>query len=374
VNAIFLTLANRHPVPSYENDRHSRQGKRGANAIHRTLNHPAISAVFTKLRNILRLILIAILAQAYLFFSIVQAEPIRLAYSAISGAMAPLWVAQDYGYFRRQGLDLQLLYIGGGSVVTQALIGGDVQFVRLGANSVVQASLRGAGIKMIGNTINTLVFSLMSRPEIQTVKELKGKKIGVTRLGGSTDFALDLALKKWGLKRGADVAVIQTGGMPQLLGAITGGIVDAGVVSPPTNLSAAKLGLKELVDFGEIGIVYPNSPLATSQQFLDRNRTTALRVLQAYAEGIHRVRTDKEGTMKVLAKYTKVNDSEILAELYRIYGVKYLEPIPRVRLDAVEEVLRSEVKTATAAKASDFVDNSLVAELEQQGLFQTLYR
>ena len=78
--------------------------------------------------------------------------------------------------------------------------------------------------------------------------------------------------------------------------------------------------------------------------------------------------------MKVLARYTKVNDPEILAELYRIYGVKYLEPIPRVRLDAVEEVLRSEVKTATAAKAIDFVDNSLVAELEQQGLFQTLYR
>ena len=137
--------------------------------------------------------------------------------------MASLWVAQDYGYFRRQGLDVQLLYIGGGSVVTQALLGGDVQFVRLGANSVVQASLRGASLKMIGNTINTLVFSLMARPEIQTAKDLKGKKIGLTRLGGSTDFALDLALKKWGLRRGADVAVIQTGGMPQLLGAITGG-------------------------------------------------------------------------------------------------------------------------------------------------------
>ena len=78
--------------------------------------------------------------------------------------------------------------------------------------------------------------------------------------------------------------------------------------------------------------------------------------------------------MKVLAKYTKVSDMEILAELYRIYGVKYLEPIPRVRLDAVEEVLRSEVKTGAGVKASDFVDNSLVAELEQQGLFQTLYR
>jgi ABC-type nitrate/sulfonate/bicarbonate transport system substrate-binding protein len=186
-----------------------------------------------------------------------RAEQVRIAYSAISGAMAPLWIAHDDGLFQRQGIQAQLLYIGGGSVVTQALLGGDVQFVRLGANAVVQASLRGASLKMIANTINTLVFSLMSRPEIQSPKDLKGKKIGVTRLGGSTDFALELALKKWGFRRGADVAVIQTGGMPQLLGAITSGIVDAGVVSPPTNLTAAKLGLKELVDFGDIGIIYP---------------------------------------------------------------------------------------------------------------------
>jgi NitT/TauT family transport system substrate-binding protein len=202
--------------------------------------------------------LCALLAASFLFPLTTRAEPIRLAYSSISGAMAPLWVAQDYGYFRRHGLDVQLLYIGGGSVATQALLGGDVQFGRLGANAIVQASLRGANLKMIGNTINTLLFSLMARPEIQTAKDLKGRKIGLTRLGGSTDFALDLALNKWGLRRGSDVAVLQTGGMPQLLGAITGGVVDAGVVSPPTNLSAAKLGLKELVDFGEIGIVYTN--------------------------------------------------------------------------------------------------------------------
>src|SRR5438128_3843666 len=163
------------------------------------------------------------------------AAPIRVAYSTISGAMGPLWIAHDLGIFSRYGLEVQLLYIGGGSVATQALLGGDVQFVRLGANAVIQASLRGANVKMIANTINTLVFSLMSRPEIQSAKDLKGKKVGVTRLGGSTDFALELALKKWGFRRGSDVAVIQTGGMPQLLGAITGGVVDAGVISPPTN-------------------------------------------------------------------------------------------------------------------------------------------
>jgi ABC-type nitrate/sulfonate/bicarbonate transport system substrate-binding protein len=127
--------------------------------------------------EVVRALFCLILLLASSFFSTVQAEPIRLAYSSISGAMASLWVAQDYGYFRRQGLDVQLLYIGGGSLATQALVGGDVQFVRLGANSIVQASLRGANLKMIANTINTLVFSLMARPEIQTAKDLKGKKL-----------------------------------------------------------------------------------------------------------------------------------------------------------------------------------------------------
>ena len=302
-----------------------------------------------------------------------RAEQVRIAYSAISGAMGPLWMAHDLGFFNRHGLDVQLLYIGGGSVVMQALLGGDVQFVRLGANAVVQASSRGAGLKMIANTINRLVFSLMSRPQIRSATELKGRKIGVTRLGGSTDFALELALRQWGFRRGTDVAVIQTGGMPQLLGAIQAQSIDAGVISPPTNLQAEKLGLKELVDFGDLEILYPNSPLAATETYLRRNRDVALRLLRAYCDGIHRVKTDRETTLKIFAKYTKVNDPDILAELYRIYGIKHLERIPYVKPEAVDEVLRTEVKTGTA-KSADFIDNTLVTEIEREGFFRQLYR
>src|ERR1043165_590126 len=112
-----------------------------------------------------------------------HAEPVRVAYSSISGAMGPLWAASDFGLFKKHGLDVQLLYIGGGSVVTQALIGGDVQFVRLGASAVMQASMRGIEIKMIANTINRLVFTLMAKPELKSPAHLRGKTIGVTRLG-----------------------------------------------------------------------------------------------------------------------------------------------------------------------------------------------
>ncbi len=310
--------------------------------------------------------------QLFVSLASISAAPVRVAYSAISGAMGPLWVARDRGIFSRYGIDVQLLYIGGGSVVTQALLSGDVQFVRLGANAVVQASLRGAELKMIANTINRLVFSLMTRPEIKSSADLKGKKVGVTRLGGSTDFALDLALKKWGLRRGKDVAVLQAGGMPQLLGAVQRGALDAGVISPPTNLQALKLGLKELVDFGDLDILYPNSPLAATQSYLAKNRDLVLRFLRGYSEGIYRVKTDRENTLKVFSKYTSVKDPEILAELYRIYGVKHLERIPFVSPEAVDTCLQTEVKTASA-KPADFIDNTFVAELEREGFFRQLY-
>jgi NitT/TauT family transport system substrate-binding protein len=324
----------------------------------------------------LRAVVIAVpltIYQLFLSLASISAAPVRVAYSAISGAMGPLWVAHDLGIFSRHGIDVQLLYIGGGSVVTQALLSGDVQFVRLGANAVVQASLRGAELKMIANTINRLVFSLMTRPEIKSSADLKGKKVGVTRLGGSTDFALDLALKKWGLRRGTDVAVLQAGGMPQLLGAIQRGAIDAGVISPPTNLQALKLGLKELVDFGDLEILYPNSPLAATQSYLAKNRDLVLRFLRGYSEGIYRVKTDRENTLKVFSKYTAVKDPEILAELYRIYGAKHLERIPFVNSEAVDAVLQTEVKTGRA-KAADFIDNTFVAELEREGFFRQLYR
>ena len=325
--------------------------------------------------NVREIAIAVVVTICQLFLSVTAgaAAPVRVAYSAISGAMGPLWVAHDLGIFSRHGVDVQLLYIGGGSVVTQTLLSGDVQFVRLGANAVVQASLRGAELKMIANTINRLVFTLMSKPEIKSPADLKGKKIGVTRLGGSTDFALDLALKKWGLRRGTDMAVLQTGGMPQLLGAIKGGTIDAGVISPPTNLQALKLGLKELVDFGDLEILYPNSPLAATQSYLAKNRDLVLRFLRGYAEGIHRVKTDRDNTLKIFSKYTAVKDAEILAELYRIYAVKHLERIPFVNLEAVDAVLQTEVKSGTA-KAADFIDNSLVAEIDREGFFRQLYR
>ncbi len=292
-----------------------------------------------------------------------SAAPMRISYSAISGAMSSLWVAQEGGYFKREGLDTELLYIGGGSLLIQSMLSGDVPFAYGPSVPVINASLRGSDLVLIGNTGNSLVFSIMSRPEIKQPAQLKGKKIGVTRLGGSTDWALDAALKQWGLERGRDLIVIQTGGMPEGLAALIAGALDAVVLSPPSNFRAMKAGMHELVDVG-------------TKTFIKSNRDTTLRFLRGFAQGLHRLRTDKEFSMKVLSKYTKVTDTETLAQLHQTYGMRYSgDRIPYVRVEGVDEILkRTPGKEAREAKAGEFIDNSLLKELEQNGWFRTAGR
>jgi NitT/TauT family transport system substrate-binding protein len=302
-----------------------------------------------------------------------QAEKIRIAYSAISGVQLPLWVAQDKGLFKRHGLDTDLLYIGGGSVVVQAMLGGEVQFTRASAPGIVQAALRGADLVMIANTVNTLVYSVMTRPDVKIPEDLRGKKFGVTRLGGGTDFVVALLSKMWGFQRGKDFTVFQTGGMPQLLTAVKTGIVDAGIISPPSNLQGLKLGLKEIVDVSDLGIVFVNSPLSTTRSFIKSHREIVLGALRAYCEAIQQARSDKEAAIKILARNAKVEDSEILQELYRIYGSRHLERIPYVKPEGLEEILRTMGKEAAGAKPADFVDNTLLRELEQEGWFRKLF-
>jgi NitT/TauT family transport system substrate-binding protein len=305
-----------------------------------------------------------------------QAAPVRVAYSAISGAMAPLWVAQEGGYFRREGLDIELLYIGGGSLLIQSILGGDVQFSYGPSVPVVNAALRGSDLVFIANTGDTLIFSVMTKPEIKEPNDLKSKRVGVTRLGGSADLALEFALKRWGIQRGRDLIVLQTGGLPESLAALRSGAVDGAVLSPPNNLLAKKAGLRELVDIGQLGIIFPNTPLSTTRSYIKSNREALIRFLRALGEGQRRLRTDKDFSVNVLSKYTKTTDPEILEELYRIYGVRYTgQQIPYVRSEGVEEVLKGmDSKETRQTKPADFIDNSLLKEVEQTGFFQKLYR
>ena len=293
------------------------------------------------------------------------AAPVRIAYSSISAAMLPLFVAKDKKLFDKYGVDVELTYIRG--VAIEALIAGEVQFVRASPPSVIRSTIRGADLAIIANTINVPVFSLMTRADVKRPEELKGKKLGVTNLGDSPDFVLSMILEKFGFQRGGDVTVLAIrGGMPDLMIAVSKGFVDGGMISAPSNLRGAKLGLRELIDSADLGVPYLNSPMSTRRAYIKSNRDTVLRVLRAYYHGVQETHNDREGAMRILAKYTRVAEPEILGESYRIYGQKHLQKTINVDLEGVKQLLKHIGKDAAGASPASFVDATLVQELEKE--------
>ena len=297
------------------------------------------------------------------------AASLRIAYSSISGAMLPLWVAKDKKLFEKHGVDVEVTYIRG--VAIEAMLAGEIQFVRASPPAVVRSTLRGADLAIIANTINVAVFSMMTKPEIRKPEDLKGKKIGVTNLGDSPDLVLSLLLERWGLQRNKDVTILGIrGGMPELLISVAKGFVDGGMISAPSNLRGIKMGLRELVDAADYGIPYVNSPLSTRRSFIKSNRDTVLRILRAYYEAVQETRNDKNSALKILAKYVRVDDPEILAEVYRSYGQNHLQKSISVDLEGVKGLLKGLGNEAAGANPSSFVDASLVQDLEREGFFQ----
>jgi NitT/TauT family transport system substrate-binding protein len=291
------------------------------------------------------------------------AAPVRIAYSSISGAMLPLWVAKEKGFFDKHGVDVEVMYVRGVSV--EALLAGEVQFIRASPPSVVRSTLKGADLVIIANTINVPVFSLMTKPEIKRPEDLKGRKIGVTNLGDSPDLVLSLILEKWGLQRSKDVSVLAIrGGMPELMISVSKGFVDAGMISAPSNLRGLKLGLRELVDASTLGISYLNSPLSTRRSTIKAQRDMVRRVLRGYREGVQATHDDRDSTLKILSKYVRVDNPEILSEVYRIYGSKHLQADLSVQPEAVNGLLKGLGAEAAKANPDSFVDTSLLQELQ----------
>ena len=310
-----------------------------------------------------------ILALSIISSTLAHAAPARIAYSSISAAMLPLFVAKDKNLFDKQGVEVDLTYIRG--IAIEALIANEVQFVRASPPAVVSATLRGADLAVIANTINVPVFSLMTRADLRRPEELRGKKIGVTNLGDSPDLVLTMILDKFGLQRGRDVTVMAIrGGMPDMILAVSKGFVDGGMISAPSNLRGMKLGLRELIDSADLGVPYLNSPLSTRRAYIKSSRDTVLRVLRGYYHGVQETHNDRDGAMKILAKYTRVQEPEILAESYRIYGQKHLQKSIQVDLEGVRQLLRTLGKETANTNPSQFVDASLIQELDKEGFFQ----
>jgi ABC-type nitrate/sulfonate/bicarbonate transport system substrate-binding protein len=303
------------------------------------------------------------------------AAKLYVVYASISGTQAIGWIAKEAGLFAKNGLDVDLLFTGGGRAIT-SLLGGDTPIITVGGPSVIAARLAGSDVVITAHIFDTILFSLMVTPEIRGSSDLKGKKLGASRFGSATDFALRYVLKQNGLDPVKDVVIFQIGGQSETLAALRAGSIQGGVIASPATAEAKRLGMKELINMANLGVEYPHTIIATSGRFLRSNRETLLRFTRAYVEGSHRFLNDREFSLKVIAKYTKIQNRAALDATYDDYA-PYVKKIPVPAAGSIKTVLEQLAAAdpkAKTARPQDFIDTTIVAELEQEGFFKQVWR
>ena len=302
-----------------------------------------------------------------------QLTKLNAAYSAESSWSLATWVAQDGGYFKKYGLDVDLVLIRSASTITAAMIAGEAPMIQLGGNGPIQAALQGADTVNVLTLVSLIPQSLVVTPDIKTAEDLKGKRFGVSRFGALSDLVIRRYLRKFGLDPSKDVTIVQIGGIPEQLAAMKAGAISGGSMSPPVLSAAKKAGFKEMADFESLNYKYPATVIATTRSFIQRQRATVLNFLRGEIEGIHAIRTRKEFAVNALRKYMRISDADILEDGYR-YALKFIQPRPFPTLDEVRAVLDEfrNMPQAANAKPEQFVDLSLLQELEREKFFDKL--
>ena len=263
--------------------------------------------------------------------------------------------------------------INGSARSVAALLGGSTQFATGSATGPIVAAARGADLKVIAASYNKFPYAFIVKPEIRTPKDLRGKKVNILNFGGSNDLALQLALKEWGLKL-PDIQVIIGGDAPTRLASLMTGRTDATILSPPHLTKAVQAGYRVLADMGEMSANFTQSSLYVKGSFLREDRDRVKRFVRAYSEAVHAMKNDRERTLKVFARRMRIDDAETLQSTYNYFAPRFSLP-PRVDLTGVRDTIRfyaehnPELKNRTA---EEFIDHSLLDEIEKEGFFKKL--
>lgn len=304
-------------------------------------------------------------------------EKLTIGWSAIAGSQAPFWITKDAGLFEKNGLDVTMIYVDGGSKATQALMSGDMPIAQVGGNAPVVARLRGANVILTAGLLNVLAYSMVVAPEIKKPEDLRGKKLSVSRFGSNSDYATRKILLKWGLRPDIDVAVLQIpGGQPARMAAIQSRVVHGMVAQPPVTNLARKMKLNVIAEPEDFGGAYPTTPVASRASYIRDKRDTARKFTRALLEGIHLYKTNKEFSKKVIGKYVKTDDIDALEDSYQYFS-RLVPQKPYPSVDAVREALAElgeKDPKARAAKPEDFIDSSLIKEFDDNGFIDGLYK
>ena len=307
------------------------------------------------------------------------AEQLRVGIPGLSAEFAPVWAANDRGLLKKYGFETEVIAMQGGTQLAQAIIAGSIPIAVMGG-AYLTAAVRGADLIMIATHMDKLPYSLIVKPNIKRVEDLKGTRLAISRFGSSSDAGLRLALQKLGLNPEKDVTIVQVGGQTERFAALKANTVDGTVVIPPLTGAAQRLGYNGLINMTKLGIPYPQEGVVVSRQTLTTRREMVIRFLKAYIEGVKELKADKEFAVGILAKHLRMDrkkDREALEDSFQEVVIEQMLKVPNINLEAIRvglELLGKDKPASASNNPRDYVDGSLIQELVKSGFIDQLYK
>lgn len=305
-----------------------------------------------------------------------QSSTLTAFYTAPVVSMAPMWIAKEAGFFKKQGLDVRLVFIASGPLGTTSILSGDVDVGVIGGFAPIRAIAGGAkNLVMIGQTKNRMTGAIVGKKEIATVQDLKGKRLGIDRVGSNPDMFTQAALARFSIDPLKDLNYIQLGSIGQGIPALKAGTIEAVTTSAPHDLFAQRLGFKVILDITALKIPFASTVLLSARSTVERKHAELAKFMRAYAEAMHYFLTHAEGTNQIVAKYTKVEDREVNA--YAIdsesQAVERTLQVDPKGIELILGLIGKSMPQAATAKPQDFYDPRFAAELRDSGFLKRLW-
>jgi ABC-type nitrate/sulfonate/bicarbonate transport system substrate-binding protein len=307
--------------------------------------------------------------------SVRGADQIRVGYGSLSTSYAAIWVAGEARLFQKNGIDAEVLYLES-ALVRSALITGDIAMGGMSGTTMAAPRLQGADPIIIASFANSLQYRFVVRPDIRTVADLKGKRVGVAGFGLGAHRGAQIILAKLGLNPDTDVTMLQIGSDPTRMSALLSGIIDATVFNPPLHHRAVEAGMRILANIEEMGFPVQASALVTTERFVKKNYEVVRRAVRSIIESIHVLKTNPEFAKRSIRKYMRFKDDRDTEEAYQIIrDIMPKKPYPTVEgIKAVLDELSPKLPAAKTAQPRDFMDTRFIEELDRSGFIDRLYK
>jgi NitT/TauT family transport system substrate-binding protein len=299
----------------------------------------------------------------------------RMAYISDSpGSSAPYWIAKDTGLFKKYGLDVELVFINGSTRGIQSLVAGDIEFAGAVGTSAINGKLAGGDFEIVDSLVNTLPYYIIGNPKIKSPEDLKGRTLATHIPGTSADFAVRLALRKFGIDY-KDIQAVMVGGAPARVAAVINGQTDFTMVTEPGKIQGEKAGMKLIIDMARLKIPFQFTCTVAAGKLIREQPKVVESMAKAVAEAVHFFKNHKQETIQIMAKYTRGAKPSVLEGSWVAYK-ELLQEDTQPTLDGLNDTLAVQASwdpKAAKAKAEDFVDLRFVNNLKRSGFIDKLY-